>query len=134
MCSAKYFYQISNDLNFIPLWEWTWRHNTSLYARQRFNCACVLVLPNMNTQWHHFNSQSGIKLRLGQIAHNYFENKCVNFQWNSSMKLKKADQIIFVIISKSLSRMTTEWWLTRMMYATYFHICLIIQLPLIQPN
>ena len=28
-----------STLNFIPLWEWTWRHNASPQVRQRFNCA-----------------------------------------------------------------------------------------------
>ena len=65
--------------NYSNLWEWTWRHNASLQALQRFN-RFLFTVPvffrrlktarafqpclTWNTWWHHVHSQIGIKVTV----------------------------------------------------------------------
>ena len=92
------------NVNLIPLWEWTWRHNASLHAHQSFNRAFFVVVwiffhklmtaPMLysclteNMQWHHIHSQSGIKL-LGQIFKNITLQQWAKMLFKKKKKKKK---------------------------------------------
>ena len=111
-------------LHFIPLWEWTWHHNTSLQECKHFNCAIFEIVhvfsynlitaclfqscPTEHTQWHHIHFHRGIKFKL--VAHRL---SIVNSSWHSDVSVT------------AMVILTAEYCLTFFMV---FLIGLIIQL------
>ena len=51
-------------LNFIPLWEWTWRHNGSLHAHQHFSGVFFVCLVFFFSHMYNFFSRTDSRAHI----------------------------------------------------------------------